>query len=61
MRVSPVSLPIAQGVAVRHTQATCRVAAHQSSPTSRPVESPGAIVDDTAARRPTRHTFDIRV
>lgn len=61
MRVGPISLPIAQGVAVQHTQTTCRVAAHQSSPTGRPVESPGAIVDDTAARRPTRHTFDIRV
>lgn len=61
MRVSPISLPIAQGVAVQHTQTTCRVAAHQSSPTGRPVGSPGAIVDDTAARRPTRHTFDIRV
>ena len=61
MRVSLNSLPIAQGVAVQHTQTTCRVAAHQSSPTGPPVESPGAIVDDTAARRPTRHTFDIRV
>jgi hypothetical protein len=61
MRVSPMSLPISQGVAVQHTQTTCRVAAHQSSPTGRPVESPAAIVDDTAARRPTRHTFDIRV
>jgi hypothetical protein len=61
MRISSISLPIAQGVAVEHTQTTCRVAAHQSSPTGRPVESPRAIIDDTTARRPTRHTFDIRV
>ena len=61
MRIDPFSLPVAQGRAVQHTQMTCRVAAHQSSPTGRPVESPGAIVDDTAARRPSRHTFDIRV
>lgn len=61
MRISLVSLPVARGMAVQHTQMTCRVAAHQSSPTSRPVESPGAITDDTATRRPSRHTFDIRV
>ncbi len=61
MRVGPLSLPIAQGAAVQHTQTTSRIAAHRSSPTDRPVEAPGAIVDDTAARRPTRHTFDIRV
>jgi hypothetical protein len=60
MRISPISMPIAQGVAVQHTQTTCRAAAHRSSPTGRPVEAPGAIVDDTTARRPTRHTFDIR-
>lgn len=61
MRISPISTPIAQGLAVQLSQTTCRVAAHRSSPTGRPVESPGAIVDDTAARRPSRHTFDIRV
>lgn len=61
MRISPVYTPLAQGLAVQSTQMTCRVAAHQSSPTTRPVQPPGAIVDDTAARRPTRHTFDIRV
>ncbi|GLS02533.1 hypothetical protein GCM10007859_25570 [Brevundimonas denitrificans] len=61
MRISPNSTPVAQGLAVQLTQMTCRVAAHRSSPTTRPVESPGAITDDTAARRPSRHTFDIRV
>lgn len=61
MRVSPISLPSTQGVAVQHAQTTCRVAAHQSSPTARPVQPPGAIADDTATRRPTRQTFDLRV
>lgn len=61
MRMGPTCLPVGRGVAVQHTQTLCRVAAHQSSPTGRPVESPGAIVDDTTARRPTRNTFDIRV
>jgi len=47
--------------AIHLAQMTARAAAHQSSPTARPVEAPAAIVDDTAARRPSRHTFDIRV
>lgn len=61
MRISPVSTPIAHGLSVQLSQMTCRVAAHRSSPTTRPVEPPGAISDDTATRRPSRHTFDIRV
>lgn len=61
MRISPVSAPAGQGQATHFSQMICRVAAHQSSPTARPVEPPGAISDDSATRRPTRHTFDIRV
>lgn len=61
MRVGPISLPISQGTSVQLSQRTCRVAAHQSSPTVRPVEAPGALTDDTLIRRPSRHTFDIRV
>lgn len=61
MRISPTSAPGAQGVTVQHTQTTCRVAAHRSSPTGPPVAGPAAITDDTVTRRPTRHTFDIRV
>lgn len=61
MRISPGSAPIAQGLAVQLSQMTCRVAAHRSSPTTRPVEPPGAVTEDTVTRRPSRHTFDIRV
>ncbi len=59
MRIGPGSIPHA--LAVQGAQMTCRAAAHQSSPTSRPVEAPGAITADTAPRRPSRQTFDIRV
>lgn len=61
MRIGPISIPVAHGLSVQLSQMTCRVAAHRSSPTTRPVETPGAISDDTASRRPSRHTFDIRV
>jgi len=61
MKISPGAMPVTQGLTVQLSQLTCRVAAHRSSPTSRPVEPPGAMGDDTATRRPTRHTFDIRV
>lgn len=61
MKINPGAMPASLGPAVQHSQLTCRVAAHQSSPTSRPVEPPCAIGDDTTTRRPTRHTFDIRV
>lgn len=61
MRVAPASSASARAAASQFTQLTCRVASHQSSPTSRPVEAPGAITDDTVTRRPSRHTFDISV
>lgn len=61
MRIGPPPTHFAHGMAVQLAQVTCRVGAHQSSPTSRPVQPPGAITDDTSARRPSRHTFDIRV
>ncbi|WP_292107471.1 hypothetical protein [Brevundimonas sp.] len=61
MRVTPVARVNAQALAVHLAQMTSRVAGHQSSPTSRPVEAPGAIVADNSTRRPSRHTFDIRV
>lgn len=61
MRIGPTSMPTAQPLAVQLSQMTCRVAAHGSSPTTRPVEPPSAVTDDTVTRRPSRHTFDIRV
>ncbi len=61
MRIAPGLAPGAQALAVQLSQMTCRVAAHRSSPTNRPVEPPNAISDDTVSRRPSRHTFDIRV
>ena len=61
MRIGAISTPTAQFVAVQLSQMTCRVAAHRSSPTTRPVEPPGAVTEDTVTRRPSRHTFDIRV
>ena len=61
MRVGPTSSPAGSAGAVQLSQMTGRVSAHRSSPTGRPVESPGAITDDTSTRRPSRHTFDISV
>lgn len=61
MRISPTSMPTAHPLGVQLSQMTCRVAAHRSSPTIRPVEPPGAVTVDTVTRRPSRHTFDIRV
>lgn len=61
MRISQTSMPTAQYLVVQLSQMTCRVAAHRSSPTTRPVEPPGAVTEDTVTRRPSRHTFDIRV
>jgi len=61
VRINPVPAPGMHAAAIHLAQMTARAAAHQSSPTARPVEAPAAIVDDTAARRPSRHTFDIRV
>ncbi len=61
MRVGPYSPPMAYARAVQLSQTTCRVAAHRSSPTDRPVEPPDRLTGDTLIRRPSRHTFDIRV
>jgi hypothetical protein len=62
MRINPTSIPAAgHARAIQSAQSTCRVAGHQSSPTTRPVESLGAIIDENSTRRPSRHTFDISV
>jgi hypothetical protein len=61
MRVGAPSNPAAHAWAVQLSQMTGRVAAHQSTPTDRPVEPPQAISGDPGIRRPSRHTFDIRV
>lgn len=61
MRVIPApSLPGRTGAA-QSAQATCRVASHQSSPTSQPVGPVTAIPNDTSTRRPSQYTFDISV
>lgn len=61
MRVGGSSAVAAQALAVQLSQMTGRVAAHQSSPTDRPVEQSQAILGETRLRRPSQHTFDIRV
>lgn len=61
MRVGASSNPAAYAWALQLSQMTGRVASHQSTPTDRPVDPPRAISDDAAIRRPSRHTFDIRV
>ncbi|KDP94775.1 hypothetical protein ER13_09920 [Brevundimonas sp. EAKA] len=61
MRVGPSLVPIAYARAVQLSQMTCRVAAHRSGPTDRPVAPPDAVTGETFIRRPSRHTFDIRV
>ena len=61
MKVGASSNPAAYAWALQLSQMTGRVASHQSTPTDRPLEPPGAIRDDAALRRPSRHTFDIRV
>jgi len=61
MRIGPNSRTAGQAGAAQLSQMTCRVAGHRSSPTARPVESAGAITDETSTRRPSRHTFDITV
>ncbi|WP_439476983.1 hypothetical protein [Brevundimonas sp.] len=61
MRIGPSPAPVAYARAVQLSQATCRVAAHRSSPTDRPVAPSDAVTGDTHIRRPSRHTFDIRV
>ncbi len=61
MRVGTSPNPAVQAWALQLSQMTGRVASHQSTPTDRPVDPPGAISDDAGIRRPSRHTFDIRV
>lgn len=61
MRVGTSTNPAVQAWALQLSQMTGRVASHQSSPTDRPVDPPRAISDDAGIRRPSRHTFDIRV
>lgn len=61
MRIGPSASPTPHAAAVQLSQATARVAAHRSSPTDRPVAAPDAVTGDTLIRRPSRHTFDIRV
>lgn len=61
MRVGATVNPSAHAWAVQGAQVTARVAGHQSTPTDRPVDAPGALNNDTLTRRPSRHTFDIRV
>jgi hypothetical protein len=60
MRVGAPYNPSAHAWAVQLSQMTGRAAGHQSSPTDRPVEPPGAINNDTVTRRPGGYTFDIR-
>ncbi len=62
MRAGAVSgAPMLALWAAQLAQTTQRVAAHTSSPTEQPVQAPGAIRGDVSLRRPSRHTFDIRV
>jgi len=61
MKVGAPFNPSAHAWAVQLSQMTGRVAGHQSTPTDRPVDPAGAIADETLTRRPSRHTFDIRV
>ena len=61
MRVGAPFNPSAHAWAVQLSQMTSRVAGHQSTPTDRPVDPPGAINNDTLTRRPSRYTFDVRV
>lgn len=61
MKVGPSINPAAHAWALQLSQMTGRVAAHQSTPTDRRVDPPRAINDDAGIRRPSRHTFDIRV
>ncbi len=61
MRVGASYSPVSHTWANHLAQMTGRVAAHQSTPTDRPVDRPRAISEDTLTRRPSRQTFDIRV
>jgi len=61
MKVGPSINPAAHAWALQLSQMAGRVATHQSTPTDRPVDPSQAISDDAVLRRPSRHTFDIRV
>ncbi len=60
MRVVP-SQGASQAWATLLAQTTCRVAAHRSTPTDKPVTAPDKVAGNTVTRPPSRHTFDIRV
>lgn len=61
-RVGPSSLAGAAHLwATQLAQMTARVASHRSGPTDRPVGQPDPVTGDSHVRRPSRHTFDIRV
>ena len=57
----PPSQGAGQAWAPLLAQTPCRVAAHRSSPTAKPVTAPEAVSAATVTRPPSRHTFDIRV
>ncbi len=61
MKVGASPNPAIHAWDLQLSQVTVRVAAHQSTPTDRPVDPPRSISDDAGIRRPSRHTFDIRV
>ncbi len=61
MKIGYSASPAMAAWAMQLAQAATRVAAHQSSPTDRPVEPTQAISDDAGIRQPSRHSFDIRV
>lgn len=61
MRIGAPHSLAASAWAVQLAQMTGRVATHQSTPTDRPVDPPAPVKDDTLIRRPSQHTFDIRV
>ena len=61
MRVGAPSNAAAFAWALQLSQMAGRVASHQSTPTDRPVDPPRTVRDDAGIRRPSRHTFDIRV
>jgi hypothetical protein len=61
MRIISSITPAVQAWSIQDQQLRERLAAHQSTPRDRPIEPPGAIGRDTQTRRPSRHTFDIRV
>ncbi|WP_396595639.1 hypothetical protein [Brevundimonas sp. R86498] len=61
MKVGPYSGAAASTWAAILSQTTSRVAAHQSSPTDRPVEPLTTVKGGAQLNGPSRQTFDIRV